>query len=73
MNGQLHPRRLHSRGKSRQYPLYRRLGEPQSQSGQCGEEKNLLPLPGITFNKIVQKNDSDVSLVNSDKYIMVLI
>jgi hypothetical protein len=29
------------------YPLYRRLGGPQSRSGRYGEEKNLLPLPRI--------------------------
>jgi hypothetical protein len=30
-----------------QYPLYKRLGGPQSQSGRYGEERNLLPLPEI--------------------------
>jgi hypothetical protein len=34
-------------GEEPQYPLDRRLGGPQSRSGRCGEEKNLLPLPGI--------------------------
>jgi hypothetical protein len=29
------------------YPLYKRLGGPQSQSGLYGEEKIPLPLPGI--------------------------
>jgi len=29
------------------YPLNRRLGEPQRQSGHGGEEKNSWPLPGI--------------------------
>jgi hypothetical protein len=28
-------------------PLDRTLREPQSQSGRCGVEKNLVPLPGI--------------------------
>jgi hypothetical protein len=32
---------------SPQYPLYRRLGRPQSRYGRCGEEENLLALPGI--------------------------
>jgi hypothetical protein len=41
------PRALYSRGKSPLYPLYRRLGGPQSRSGHCGVEKNLLQLPGI--------------------------
>jgi hypothetical protein len=30
-----------------QYPLYRRLGRPQSRSVPNREEKNFLPLPGI--------------------------
>jgi hypothetical protein len=34
------------RGRGPRYPLDRRLGEPQSRSGRCGEEKNLA-LPGI--------------------------
>jgi hypothetical protein len=38
VNGQLYPR-----GKSLRHPLDRRLGGPQSQSGRCGEEKNLVP------------------------------
>jgi hypothetical protein len=29
------------------YPFNRRLGGPQSQSGCIGEDKNLLPLPGM--------------------------
>jgi hypothetical protein len=41
------PRPLYLRGKCPRYPLYRRLGGPQSQSGRCGVEKNLLPMPGI--------------------------
>jgi hypothetical protein len=41
------PRPLYSRENSPSYPLNRRLGEPQSRSGRCGEEKNLLPLPRI--------------------------
>jgi hypothetical protein len=33
-------------GNRPRYPLVRRLYGPKSQSGHCGEEKNLLPLPG---------------------------
>jgi hypothetical protein len=40
-----HP--LYPRGKSRRYPLYRRLGGPHSRTGSCGVEKEHLPLPGI--------------------------
>jgi len=36
---------LYPRGKSPWYPLNRRLGEPHSQSGCGGEEKNSLPCP----------------------------
>jgi hypothetical protein len=35
------------RGKNPRYPLDRRLGRPQSQSGRGGEEKISLPLPGF--------------------------
>jgi hypothetical protein len=34
------PRPLYPQGNSPQYPLDRRLGGPQSQSGGSGEEKN---------------------------------
>jgi hypothetical protein len=41
------PLPLYPRGENPRYPLGRRLGGPQSQSGRCGEKKNLLLLPGI--------------------------
>jgi hypothetical protein len=34
-------------GKELCYPLYRRLGGLQSWSGQFGEQKNLMPIPGF--------------------------
>jgi len=34
------PRPLYPQGKNPQYPLVRRLGEPQSRSGRGVEEKN---------------------------------
>jgi hypothetical protein len=37
------PRPLYSRGNFLRYPLDRRLVEPQSRSGRCGEEENLAP------------------------------
>jgi hypothetical protein len=37
---------LYPQGKSSRYSLNRTLGGPQSQSGCCGEEKNVLPLSG---------------------------
>jgi hypothetical protein len=48
MSGQRHaPAALYPRGKDPRYPLYRRLGGPQSRSGHRGRRKNPLPLPGI--------------------------
>jgi hypothetical protein len=41
------PRPLYPWKKSPLYPLDRRLGGPQSRSGRCGAERNVLPLPGI--------------------------
>jgi hypothetical protein len=41
------PRSLYTKGKSPWYPLDRRLGGPQSQSGHIGEEKNSQPLAGL--------------------------
>jgi hypothetical protein len=38
---------LYPEGKSPWYTLDRGLGEPQSQSGCSGEEKNSWPLPGL--------------------------
>jgi hypothetical protein len=40
-------------GKEPRYPLYRRLGGPQSQSGRCGEEKILHPTGTQTSNSRV--------------------
>jgi hypothetical protein len=34
-------------GRDPRYPLYRRLGGPQSRSGHRGKRNNPLPLPGI--------------------------
>jgi hypothetical protein len=41
------PRPLYPQGKISWYPLYRRLGRPQSRSGCGGEEKNSQALLGI--------------------------
>jgi hypothetical protein len=41
------PAVLYPRGKDARYPLYRRLGGPQSRSGHRGYKKNRLTLPGI--------------------------
>jgi hypothetical protein len=37
------PQPLYHQGNCPQYSLDRRLGRPQSQSGLCGEEKDLAP------------------------------
>jgi hypothetical protein len=48
VSGQRHaPAALYPRGKDPRYPLYRRLGGPQSRSGHRRYRKNPLPLPGI--------------------------
>jgi hypothetical protein len=41
-------------GKEPQYPLDRRLGGPQSQSGRCGEEKILDPTGTRTLTPVIQ-------------------
>jgi hypothetical protein len=41
------PAALYPRGKDPRYPLYRRLGGPQSRSGHRGYRNNSLSLPGI--------------------------
>jgi hypothetical protein len=41
------PRPLCLQGKSRWYPLDRKLGGPRSRSGRGGEEKNSQPLPRL--------------------------
>jgi hypothetical protein len=40
-------RPLYPQGKNPWYPLYRRLGGPQSRSGRGGKEKNFKPMPSI--------------------------
>jgi hypothetical protein len=56
------PGRFIARGRSPRYPLDRRLGGPQGQSGRCGEEKNLA-VPGIepgpSSPSLYRRTDSD--------------
>jgi hypothetical protein len=42
-----HPWLLYTEGKNPQYQMYRRMVEPQNQSGLFGDEKNIPPMPGI--------------------------
>jgi len=62
------PRPFYPQGKSPWYPLYTRLGGPQSQSGHSGEEKNSQPLVGLeppdrdNFTLLLQLNLQVVEL-----------
>jgi hypothetical protein len=47
------PLPLYPWGKSSRYPMDRRLGGPQNQSGRCGEEKILDPSRSIIIIIIV--------------------
>jgi hypothetical protein len=47
VSSQIHAPTALPKTKSPRYPLDRSLGRPQSRSERFGEEKNLLPLPGI--------------------------
>jgi hypothetical protein len=47
LSGELHTPAALPPGKSPWYPLERRLGGLQSQSGRGGEEKNFQYLPGL--------------------------
>jgi hypothetical protein len=46
VSGHLHDLQLYPRENRPQYPLYKRMGGPQSRFGRYREEKNLLPLLG---------------------------
>jgi hypothetical protein len=47
VSGRLHAQVALPQGRSPWYPLDRRLGGPQRQSGSGGEEKNSQSLPGL--------------------------
>jgi hypothetical protein len=47
VSGELHAPAGLPPGKRPRYALVKRLDGPQRRSGRCGEEKNLLLLPGI--------------------------
>jgi hypothetical protein len=56
VSGQRHaPAALYPRGEDPRYPLYSRLGGPQSRSRHRGQRKNPLPLPGIELDLPVVK------------------
>jgi hypothetical protein len=47
VSGRLHAPAALPPWKSQCYPFDKRLNEPQSRFGGCGEEKNSQPLPGL--------------------------
>jgi hypothetical protein len=54
---------LYPWGKDSWYRLNGRLGGPQSHSVHFGEEKNLLPLPGIITKTIQPSDCTDYSIL----------
>jgi hypothetical protein len=54
------PQLLYLQGKSNQYPLDRRMGGPQSQSGHSDEEKNI-QLKLLTIQPIAQYYTTELS------------
>jgi hypothetical protein len=58
VSGQLHAPAALPPGKSPWYPLDRRLGGPQSQSGRGGEEKNWNP---PIIQSVVQRFTAELS------------
>jgi hypothetical protein len=64
------PRPLYPKGKIPWYPLDKRLGGPQSWSGNSGEEKNSQPLPGFKpsiIQTVVQSYITELSGYRRDK------
>jgi hypothetical protein len=64
---------LYPRRKCLQYPLNRRLGGPQSRLERRGEEKNLLPLPGIKPRAVqfVARHYPDKNVLITNDYCFV--
>jgi hypothetical protein len=54
MSGQLHAPTALTPGKSLRYPFYRRLGGPQSRSGQYGEVKIFYSTGTLPLTLVVQ-------------------
>jgi hypothetical protein len=57
-------RHLYPQGKNPWYPLYRRLGGPQSRSVRGGEEKNSQHLPGLEppiIQPVAQRSTTELS------------
>jgi hypothetical protein len=69
--------RLYAQGKNQLYPLYRRLGGPQSRSESGGEEINSYPIPALepsTIKPVAQRYTTELSrfsasLINVIKYV----
>jgi hypothetical protein len=60
VSGQLHAPAALPPGKDTRYPLDRRLGGPQSQSGRGGEEKNSQPLRIYINNIIIRYENYEI-------------
>jgi hypothetical protein len=54
-------------GNSARYPLYRRLGRPQSPSGRYGEEKFYYPIPRIE-PRIIGRSDSSLIAMPTEQW-----
>jgi hypothetical protein len=73
VSGQFTPWPLYPQGKSPWYPLDRRLGRPQSQSGRGSEEENSQPLLGLKpliIQSIAQCYTTELSWFLGDRVLM---
>jgi hypothetical protein len=62
------PRPYSPRRKSPLYPLDRKLGGPQNQSGHCGEEKHV-PMPGIQpldIQPVAHRDATDTGVIRME-------
>jgi hypothetical protein len=69
-------RLLYPQGKRPWYPLYRRLGGPQSRSGRGGEEKNSYLLPGFKspiIQPIAQRCTTELSWILFSFYLIYIL
>jgi hypothetical protein len=60
VSGQLHASSALLQGRSRWYPLDRRLSEPQNRSERGGEKKNYQPLPRLE-TPLIQRYTTELS------------
>jgi hypothetical protein len=72
VSGYLHTLTTLPHGKNPQYPLNRRLDGPQKCSGQFGEKRNLLLLPGITPRSLENPAHSLVTILTGLSWLLSL-